>query len=348
MGGAEKLITEMVPRLKQLGNDVDVLVFNGKETPFMQRLKEDGVKIIKLGKSSRHPYSLLNLIQLIPLLQKYDIVHSHTTPAQIFTMLGKLLSFSNVKIVTTEHSTNNHRRGKWLYKWFDLFMYNYYNRIICIADISKKNLLKQIGKNDKVTVIENGVDIEHFYKAAPIPRQEIGMSNDDFILIMVGRFVDAKDQETIIRALSLLPERFKLLLVGVGELQGQCEQLAQTLQVSERIKFLGTRIDIPQLLHTANIVIMSSHWEGLSLSSVEGMAVGKPLIASNVEGLREVVGGAGLLFKEGDYKQLAELTMELMFNNDLYQRTATQCLLRARHYDISTMVSRYESIYQSI
>ena len=348
MGGAEKLISEIVPRLCNMGHEVDVLVFDGTETPFMQDLKNTGIKVISLGDGTRSAYSITNLVKMIPVVHRYDIVHSHTTPAQLYTMLSKVIGCPSVKIVTTEHSTNNHRRGKWMYKITDRLMYYFYNRIICIAETSKRNLENQIGKQNKISVIENGIDVEKYHSARPLDRLTLGIDESDFVMTMVGRFVDAKDQDTIIKAMSMLSTDCKLLLVGSGDRQQECEELAKSLNVKDRVLFLGLRSDVPQILHTSDVVIMSSHWEGLSLSSVEGMSVDKPFVASDVQGLREVVGGAGVLFKEGDYQQLSEEINRLKEDPNYYLEVAEKCLERARQYDISKMVKRYNEVYLNL
>ena len=106
--------------------------------------------------------------------------------------------------------------------------------------------------------------------------------------------------------MSHLPkEKFELWLVGDGERRKELEQLVNQLKVNQQVRFWGIRSDIAEILHTADAVVMSSHFEGLSLSSIEGMAVGKPFIASDVDGLREIVGGSGLLFAHGDDLDLA-------------------------------------------
>ena len=90
---------------------------------------------------------------------------------------------------------------------------------------------------------------------------------------------------------------------------------------------------------------MSSHFEGLSLSSIEGMAVGRPFIASDVDGLREITNGAGILFPHGDARQLAKEIEQLMDDGEYYKNVADRCMKRAKKYDISKMVNEYERIY---
>lgn len=96
------------------------------------------------------------------------------------------------------------------------------------------------------------------------------------------------------------------------------------------------------------MVVMSSHIEGFGLAAVEGMSVGKPFIASDVDGLNDVIRGAGLLFRHGDDKQLAELITPLINDKELYNKVANQCLERAKQYDISKMVEGYMDVYKKI
>ena len=93
-----------------------------------------------------------------------------------------------------------------------------------------------------------------------------------------------------------LSESYRLQLVGNGPRLTELEALVQKLRLADRITFLGNRTDIPELMETSDVMVLSSHWEGLSLSSIEGMASGRPFVASDVDGLREVVQGAGVLF----------------------------------------------------
>ena len=126
------------------------------------------------------------------------------------------------------------------------------------------------------------------------------------------------------------------------------EALVESLHLTDRVRFLGLRTDIPNVLKAADIICMSSHWEGLSLSNVEGMSGGKPFIASDVNGLREVTKGYGLLFPHEDDKALAETIERLQQDADYYKTTAERCLLRARQFDIGKMVAGYEAVYHKI
>ena len=255
----------------------------------------------------------------------------------------KILKCNNAKLVTTEHSANNRRRGKWYLKPIDKWLYNRYKSIICISEQPAENLRKHIGTKESITIINNGVDVEKFL----YPIKDIAQ-NQSFLISQVSSFNNAKDQDTLVQAIKELPENYKLKLVGDGVRRPIVETLVKTLGLTERVDFLGIRTDIPEILKQSDIVVLSSHWEGLSLSSIEGMASGRPFIASDVDGLHEIVKGAGILFPHGDYKQLAKEIRQLCNNPVHYNVVARECQERAKQYDISIMAEEYNQLYKSL
>ena len=123
----------------------------------------------------------------------------------------------------------------------------------------------------------------------------------------MGPFDHKKIKKTVIDALALLPQnQFLLWLIGDGELFDEVSTYAAKSPVHENIRFWGNRSDVPILLRTSDIIVMSSHWEGFGLAAVEGMAAKKPVIASDVDGLKQIVDGAGLIFKAGNAIDLSK------------------------------------------
>lgn len=340
-GGAEKLIVDMVPRYRERGYDVDVLLFDGERTPFREELEHLGVKVLDLGRGS--VYSPLKLFRLLPFLRKYDIVHTHNTAPQLFAAVGSV--FCPVVLVTTEHSTSNRRRD---WKWnapVDRWMYGRYDKIICISDKVKENLATYLGVDKNMVTIYNGIDCAKYGRAKPY--QELRESGK-VIVTMVAGFRYQKDQDTLIKAVARLPENYELWLIGDGERRQVLENLAIGKGVSDRVQFWGIRDDIPEMLKTSDIIVMSSHWEGFGLAAVEGMAVGNPVVASNVPGLAEVVGRAGVLFPHGDDKVLADMISRLVNDEVYYHHVADRCRSRAAHYDISYTVNAYLKVYNEM
>lgn len=341
-GGAEKLMVDLLPRLNAKDLDVDLLLFDGTDTPFRREVEAAGIKVFDLGIGGS-VYSPLRLIRLLPFMRKYDVVHTHNTAPQMFAALCSI--FSKTKLVTTEHGGSNRRRSIRGFKLIDKWMYNRYDRVICIAAKTEKNLCEYLGKcKTKILTINNGVDIAKYSGATPSDELE-RLVPGSRKLIMVAGFRWEKDQDTLIRALSLLPDKFHLFLVGDGVRRPELEALTKELALDARVHFLGLRTDVAELLHAADYVVMSSHFEGLSLSSVEGMAVGRPMLASDVDGLREVVGGAGILYEHANPNDLADKLIKLENSPNLYKEISVICSKRAAEYNISKMVVSYLKLY---
>jgi glycosyltransferase involved in cell wall biosynthesis len=349
-GGAEKLVVETVPLYQQAGITTDVIVANGTNHPFTQQLHASSkTKIISLGLGS--VYNPLLIFKLMRLLNNYDIIHVHLFPVQYFAVVAKWLCRAKVKLVFTEHNTTNRRIHKWYLKYLERKIYTTYSKVICITN-EIKNIYEHYLPNfkDKWKVIHNGVNTTFIQNGIALDKNTIdnGIFSNDILIIQVAGFRMQKDQPTLIKAIQLLPPHFKLILVGEGVEREKCQQLVQQLKLSERVFFLGVRMDVPQLLKTADVVVLSSKYEGLSLSSIEGMASGKPFIASDVPGLSDVVSGAGVLFECGNEQELAAHIQTLINNSDYYQKIATACQQRAQEFTIEKMVTAHIEMYRKI
>ena len=344
MGGAEKLLTEMLPIMQEKGVKVDLLVFDGVETPLMKSMNENGINVYAFGKNV-NVYSPQFIFKIIPFLKKYDIIHAHNTACQLFVAIASL--FVNKKerpvLVTTEHNTTNRRRNKPLLRWIDRWMYARYNHIVAVSNKVKENLIHSLGQHaPHIHVIFNGICLRDYKKDYSL---QLKKSADEVVLTMVASFRKCKDQMTLIRTIAELPDNYTLYLVGDGEQKEANVELAHNLGVQERVHFMGIRSDVPAILKASDVVLMSSEFEGLSLSSIEGLASGRPLLASDVDGLHEIVVGAGILFELGNEKQLAAKIQNVMDDKDLYNKTVEQCLERAAKFDVEVMTDNYLRLY---
>lgn len=342
-GGAEKLLVDLLPRFRDMGHDVELLLFDGTETPFYKDLLNAGIKIYSLSIGG-NVYNPINILRIRKYLALFDIIHTHNTACQYYVSIASRLSTHNSKLITTEHNTTNRRRRLPLFRHIDKWMYQRYERIICIADSTASNLENFIGSSSLIQVISNGIDVSKFRSQS---YNKIN-SNKNIIISMIAAFRAQKNQDALIWAMSLLPDNYRLWLVGDGERRGSLEALTAQLGLNDRVEFLGVRTDIPAIMEKSHIIVLSSHWEGLSLSSVEGCASGRPVIASDVQGLREVVGGAGILFPDGDYNRLAKEIIHLATDTDYYNHIVERCQNRANDYDINTMAQRYNDVYLSL
>ena len=342
-GGAERLMVDLLPSFRDGGkNHVELLLFNGNDMTFAKELEQKGIKIHLLS-YSENVYNPLNILKLVRYMGQFDIIHTHNTACQLYAPIAKMLSLTVKKLVTTEHSTNNRRRTKVWCKPIDLWMYNRYAAIVCVSQQAQDNLEAYIGKQDKIITINNGVDTSRFAQSI----KDISGQNN-FVITMVASFRPEKDHKTLLNAMKLLPDNYRLQLVGGGELQPQMENLCRNLGIDNRVDFMGVRSDVPKILGSSDIAVLSSHWEGFGLAAVEAMAAGCPVVATDVTGLRDVVNGAGVLFPVGDAEALANEIRNLCERPDYYRQVAQSCQERSKQYDISKTISQYLKLYRQL
>lgn len=336
IGGAQRLLADLLP-LQASSESVDLLVYKRVYNDFEKSIEHAGIRIINLDEHRfRNPSIILKLRSIF---KEYDVVHAHLFPSIYWASLAAI--GLKVKLVYTEHSTTNSRRNKWYFRPVERIMYSKYDRIISISEQTQEALTSWLGQYDnRFIVINNGIDRQKFASAkAPVKPKS---------LIMVSRFATSKDQETVIRAMRYIDHEATLYFVGDGETRAYCESLAKELGLAERVHFLGSRSDVPELIASSYIGIQSSNWEGFGLTAVEVMAAGKPIIASDVDGLKQVVEGAGLIFRRGDSEELASKINLLLNDCEYYDAVSKRCLEHSLLYDIKVMTQKYNDTYHEL
>jgi glycosyltransferase involved in cell wall biosynthesis len=353
-GGAEKLILDTLPLYRYNDIVMDVLLLWDNDSMFKKELeKTNCCKIFILNKSNSQKtiYNPFSIFKISKIIKNYDVVHVHLFPAQYYVIFANFINKNKAKLIFTEHNTSNTRMESTLLKGIDKLSYKGYEKIITITNDVNLILQKYLKSNtQKIVTIENGVNLLKVTQAIPKKNNQIleVLTDENKLIIQVSSFRTQKDQDTVIKALQLLPIKFHLLLVGDGERKTDLEILVNELGLNDRVHFLGIRKDVFILFKTCDYVVVSSHWEGFGLAAVEGMAANKPVLASNVKGLKEVVDGAGILFEKGNEKQLASIIKELDIDANYSNKVAQACLKRSNQFDISIMVSKHIQIYREV
>jgi glycosyltransferase involved in cell wall biosynthesis len=185
-------------------------------------------------------------------------------------------------------------------------------------------------------------------------RQELGLGPEDFIVGNVGRLALQKGQRHLVAAMPFLLERVPrahAVIAGGGDLEAYLRDLALEVGVAERVHVLGPRKDVPALMHAMDVFAMPSIWEGFGLVLLEAMAAGRPVVASRVATIPEVVvdGQTGLLVPAGDPLALAEAIARLAADPALARQLgeAGRDRLR-RHFSIDKMVGDTELLYREV
>ena len=342
LGGAQRLLADLLPIMAEQ-HDVFLLVNVNVNNELTSKLENAGVHIIAMNQPNL--YSVANVWKIVRVMKEVDmdIVHVHLFPTVYWTALASL--FVRVKLIFTEHSTSNKRRGKWYFRPVERFMYGRYDRIVSISSAVQEALVVWLkAKNDdpRFIVVNNGIDLLRFQA-----HKESTVIESERNLVMVSRFVPSKDHQTVIRAMLDIPADVHLFFIGDGETMKECQELVKQLSLEKRIHFLGRQEDIKPWLSKAYLGIQSSKWEGFGLTAVEMMAAGLPVIASDVNGLKQVVEGAGELFEGGNSKTLATIVCKILNDRDLYKEIQQRCILRAKQFDINKTCETYLTCYKN-
>lgn len=350
IGGAEKLVMDLSKSFNEMNMKADIFFLKKIPSPFFDLSDERNFGKIYFGNS----YSIYNPIiyfRLIKLIREYNIVNVHLFPSLYLIPLLKLFAGKKVKFVYTEHSTTNRRRKTRFLKILDNFVYRKYDLIISITSKVLENLLmhvQELGK--KSLVISNGVDIKKIeaIKALNLTEYIPGFKKNDFIITQVSSFIYPKDQITLITALNKLSYNYKLVLVGEGVLMENAKKVAQNLGLNDRVVFLGNRADAVEIMKSSNILVLSSGYEGLSMFCLEAFAASVPLIASDVNGIRDLVLNNGILFEHGNSQELAHCIEHLANNPLLYHEITERSKKFVQCYSLQKTAESYLNVYRTL
>ncbi|AJI53388.1 glycosyltransferase family 4 protein [Francisella philomiragia] len=350
-GGVSKFIYDVALEYKKRGLRISVISLTSMSDIYGKELQKEGVDVIYLSDKDEK-YSIKNLFRLIKKLKPFDIVHANTYPAQAWTACVSI--FLNKKhYILTEHATTNNRRRKKWFRYIDSWMYSRFNKVVSVSNETNRNLKKWIipskEQAHKFFVINNGINLERYYQVIPLRRESLNfsVSDQDVLICMAARFSPPKDQLTLIRSMTELDEKYKLLLLGHGDTAKEVN-LVNQLKLSHRVFFMGYRLDADKIIKSCDIAVLSTDFEGFGLVVVESMAMGIPTICSDVDELSNLVGNESLLFEKGNATDLALKIKNLVENKEKYLKIVQGCIIKSQKYSLTKMVDEYLKVYDMV
>jgi glycosyltransferase involved in cell wall biosynthesis len=226
------------------------------------------------------------------------------------------------------------------------------DRYIAVSEHVKTQLIEGLAwPSSKLDVIHNGVDTTRFSEPArPELRATLSGGNPGPLVLVVARLDPDKGHRHLLAAAALLPD-VRFVLAGEGPERGALEALASELRLDERVRFLGHRSDIPQLLAACDVMALPSSFEGLPISVLEAMASGTAVVASNIGGVDELVhhNVTGLLVEPRDAPALAGAIRRLVDDPALAARLADAARENvAQEFSASTMARRVAAVYDRV
>ena len=354
IGGGETHVLEVVRLLDK--DQYEPIVLSFTPGPMVDRLRAMGITTHVI--ETEKPFNFLKWRQVKQLLQheRIDIVHAHGTRAGSNTFwAAKQLG---LPVIYTVHGWSFHIDQQPLVlrirQLGEKLLLAQASVTVCVSDSNYQDGLA-FSDMRRAVVIKNGVDLTKYDPARTFTdvRAELGLPADRVLVGYIARITVQKDPFTLLRAIALLPADLPatFLLVGDGDLKAAAMQLAQELQLGPRVLFLAARQDIPDFLRALDIYCLPSLWEGLSLGLLEAMAMGKAVVATAIDGTREVVEDAvnGLLIPPQSPEKLAEALTKLITNEPLRRTLGREARQTVQtNFNAVTMTRQVEQLYQRV
>lgn len=314
-------------------------------------LRRTGVLLLRrgFGNDPRVPLKLARLLRRC----RIDILHTHSWGTLMEGIAAAKLARTPV-LIHGEHGTmETRKRNLFIQRW----AWRIPHRILAVCSSLADQLSMVVGfPRERIAVIPNGVDTDRFRPAdwKSESRRELGLPDGRLLIGMVARLIPVKDHAGVLHALAALRQGgcdIRLALAGDGPLIEELKQLAELLQIADRVHFLGEIDRVERLYKALDVFVSNSHREGMSNTILEAMACGLPVVATGVGAGPELLadGHAGRLVPPRDVAALTATLRELAERPS--QRAALGEAARRRaeeHFSIATMVDAYSCLYSAL
>jgi glycosyltransferase involved in cell wall biosynthesis len=340
IGGAEVHVLSLAARLLRRGHDVTVICPRGRDLERELRARD----LPLWAPRTTGKFDPVTLIRLARRLRSWraDVLHTHLSTASLLGSLAARLA--GVPAIATVHGLNS----KTCFQCAD--------RLIAVSQAVKQHLTAQGVSPDRIRVIYNGIDLPaDVHTPQPDLRQRVAPASA-VVFGTVGRLGPEKGHRYLLEAAAQLSRRAGLppvhvLIVGQGREEAPLRALAQRLGIGDRVTFAGFQREVWPYLAIMEVFVLPSLKEGLSLSALEAMALGKPVVASRVGGTPEVVedGETGMLVPPSDASALAEALASLVRSPEAMERMGHAGRQRvAERFGAERMASEIEEVYREV
>jgi glycosyltransferase involved in cell wall biosynthesis len=360
-GGGERVFAQIINGLMHKPYELFLASNPGKE--LYQAINRRAVRCLPVDFSNRmNVSSLKSLIRMIK-QNGIDIVHAQGGRAEFYAraasrIAGSVRYVSTIAMPVEGYDVSGLRRT--IYCFLDRFTEKYVDRFIVVSDVLKRQMIEGHGvPAEKVIRIYNGIETLHYDPdrgASDNPRVKAdwGFRSEDRVVGAVGRLVWQKGFEYLIRG---IPDILKahsetrFLFVGDGPLRGPLQDLSASLGMSHRIVFSGFQRDIKDILAAMDVFVIPSLREGFPMVTLEAMAMAKPIIATNIDGITEQIsdGLDGFLVPPGDSAALTRAISAVLRDPLLGLKMGRRARLTVESkFPVEKMVAETERVYHSL
>lgn len=355
VAGAEMLVAEAVRRLA--GRITPTIFCLDSVGALGERLRGEGVEVVCLGRRPGRDWRAAWRLARELRARAVEVIHAHQYTPFFYAALAKRLSFPRApRLIFTEHGRHYPDIVSRLRRTANrVLLHHSADAMNACCAFSADSLHRIDGfPARRVEVIENGIDLSRYYPAANrnALRRGLGLDPGRRYLACVARFHPVKDHATLLQAFARVAPARKdvdLLLAGDGPLRGELESLVERLGITGRVRFLGVRSDVPELLRAVDGFTLTSVSEAASLTLLEAMASRLPVVVTAVGGNPEIVrdGVEGLLVPRGDVAATAGAFLRLLDDPGAAATMGEAGRARVEErYQLSRTIDAYEQLYQ--
>jgi glycosyltransferase involved in cell wall biosynthesis len=276
--------------------------------PLAAVLTDEGIPFRIFSRNGRFDVGLIYRLAAQLRHDRIQVVHTHHLGQLMYAGIAGRLA--GARIVHTEHETYTIDAPR--FRLLLRLLSNLTDVVTAVSEPVAMFLKKQVGiSSAKIQTIPNGVDISRYRSATALTRSSLGWKDEDVVIGCIARLEPEKGHAILLDAFQQVHARAphaRLLLIGEGSERDALTAKVGTLNLNGSVQFLGVRSDIPALLATSDVVTLASFREGLPMALLEAMAAGKPVVATRVGSIPDVIkdGRSGLLFPSGDTNELAQ------------------------------------------
>jgi glycosyltransferase involved in cell wall biosynthesis len=343
--GAETIAVSLAGGLDRRRFEVEVVsLFDAFPGGFEPDLDSLGAPHHHLGKRRGFDPRMFGRLRRVVAAFRPDVVHTHS-----YVLRYALMSDAPA-IVHTVHNMADREVDR-LGRLINRFAFRRGAKAVAISETVAASFRRCYGF-EPAAVIPNGVDLSRFGGRSDWRRRN-GFSEDDLLVVSVGRFEEQKNPLGLIEAFAeAARERpgWRLLLAGAGSLLDAARERASQLAVGDRTHFLGLRTDVPELLGACDLFAMASEWEGSPVAVIEAMASGLPIVATAVGGVPELVadGETGALVGRGEIGALAAAIRRMGDDGERRRQMAERARARSARFGIQAMIDAYAELFERV
>lgn len=344
VGGLERVVINLIDRLDR-ARYRNVLFCLGDGGSLLPEVSAMGVAAYPLNKREGVDYPLFLRLARLFRRERIDIAHCHNSGPLVYGAVAARLTRSSGVVYTAHGRYSSSRLGKLMFRRGGLV-----DRVVCVSEDARRVAIEKGGvAPSRVVTLINGVDVDRFGEAKtgeatdlPAGKPAVGI---------VARLTPVKDHRNLFRAFAAVLETYpsaRLYVVGDGEIRAELEDDVADLGIGGGVTFLGNRHDVPALLRRFDVFVLSSYSEGLSITLLEAMAAGRPIVATDVGGNPEVVedGKTGLVVPVRDPGALARAIVWMIEHPDRAREMGERGRERVRaEFGVEAMVRGYDRIY---